>query len=320
MSMYDKAFLSDEAKKLHVIRDTLEKVYRLQDILRYFDNSELLRDSLALKGGTAINLLFCDLPRLSVDLDLDFAKNLSRDEMMEERNIITNLIGKHMVANGYSLSLKTKTSHSLDSLVYDYQNAGGTKDNVKIEINYSLREHVLPLKRIRMRSDILEGDFEVLSVSPEEIYAAKTVALLSRAAPRDLYDMNYMIRFNLLNETQMEQYRKCVVFYLAVTSHIPPISIDLTMMNSISTHDIRTMLLPVCRDLDAFQLEDAKKTVGDFLLHYLSLNHDELLFLREFRTGLFRPELLFEDAETLKRVKTHPMALWKNAKSRDWER
>ena len=32
MSMYDKAFLSDEAKKLHVIRDTLEKVYRLQDI------------------------------------------------------------------------------------------------------------------------------------------------------------------------------------------------------------------------------------------------------------------------------------------------
>ena len=41
----------------------------------------LLKESLALKGGTAINLTIFDLPRLSVDIDLDYAKNNSRDEM-----------------------------------------------------------------------------------------------------------------------------------------------------------------------------------------------------------------------------------------------
>ena len=48
-------------------------------------------------------------------------------------------------------------------------------------------------------------------------------------------------------------------------------------LQDISTHDLRTMLLPVCRDLDAFQLEDAKKTVGDFLLHYLSVTYSHRL-------------------------------------------
>ncbi|MDD4591841.1 MAG: nucleotidyl transferase AbiEii/AbiGii toxin family protein [Parabacteroides sp.] len=71
-----------------------------------------------LKGGTAINLLFFNLPRLSVDIDLDFCQNLSREEML----------------------------------------------------------------------------------SQIEIYASKTVALMTRAAARDLYDLNYMIRYGLFDE------------------------------------------------------------------------------------------------------------------------
>ena len=34
--------------------------------------------------------------------------------------------------------------HSLYSYVYEYINSGGVKDNIKIEINYSLRSHILP--------------------------------------------------------------------------------------------------------------------------------------------------------------------------------
>src|SRR5436190_17980235 len=37
---------------------------------------------LALKGGTAINLFFRDLPRLSVDLDLTYLKVAARDESL----------------------------------------------------------------------------------------------------------------------------------------------------------------------------------------------------------------------------------------------
>ena len=58
MPIFDKLQLSQRAKELHVVRDTFEKVCRLQEILRFFASSDLLRTSLALKGGTAINLLF----------------------------------------------------------------------------------------------------------------------------------------------------------------------------------------------------------------------------------------------------------------------
>ncbi len=68
MPTYDKRELSAKAKELNVVRDTFEKVCRLQEILRFIDSSDLLRSSFALKGGTAINLVLVDLPRLSVDI------------------------------------------------------------------------------------------------------------------------------------------------------------------------------------------------------------------------------------------------------------
>ena len=38
-----------------------------------------------LKGGTALNLFFFDLPRLSVDIDLNYIGQLDRQEMLLER-------------------------------------------------------------------------------------------------------------------------------------------------------------------------------------------------------------------------------------------
>ena len=320
MPKYDKTILAEKAKELHVVRDTLEKVCRLRDILRFIDSSDDLRNSLALKGGTAINLLFFNLPRLSVDIDLDFAENLPRDEMLKKRERIAALIEKFMLAEGYTRSPKSKTPHSLDSLVYDYVNTGGVKDNIKIEINYSLRAHMLPLQRIRLQSDIFDGDFEVLTVAPLEIYAAKTVALLTRAAVRDLYDLNYMVRSGLFDKNQLDLYRKTVVFYLAVATQTPPQTLDLSAMEAISAQDVKTALNPVVREMDIFQLEEAKKTVAGFLQSNLAFTEKERMFLQMFRKGQYRPALLSADAEMLERIKTHPMALWKAARYREPER
>ncbi len=60
----------------------------------------MLGESLALKGGIAINLTIFNLPRLSVDIDLDYAKNNSRDEMMAERADITDIIKRYMATEG----------------------------------------------------------------------------------------------------------------------------------------------------------------------------------------------------------------------------
>ncbi len=311
MPMYDKAQLAAEARKLHVVRDTLEKVYRLRDVLRFFDSSELLRNSLALKGGTAINMLFFNLPRLSVDIDLDFCENISGDNMIEKRNTIENLIEKHMAAEGYALSPKSKGYHSLGSLVYRYTNAGGMQDNLKIEINYSLRSHICPIRRMKMQPQLLDNEFEVNTVAAVEIYATKTVALITRAAARDLYDLNHMVRYGLFDEQQLELYRKCVIFYLAIATKTPILTPDYSAMNTITQHKIHTDLDPVIRDRDAFQLENSKNTVSNFLQSTLHMTEAERTFLLNFKNGKYTPELLFDDSEILGRIKAHPMALWK---------
>ena len=40
---------------------------------------------LVLKGGTALNLFLFDLPRLSVDIDVNYIGSADRDVMLEER-------------------------------------------------------------------------------------------------------------------------------------------------------------------------------------------------------------------------------------------
>ena len=85
---FNKRQLQKEADKYHYIRGTYEKVIRLVDILSYIRMEPNLFNNLALKGGTAINLTIFDLPRLSVDIDLDFTTNSSREEMMQKRKRI----------------------------------------------------------------------------------------------------------------------------------------------------------------------------------------------------------------------------------------
>lgn len=41
-----------------------------------------------------------DLTRLSVDIDLDYCRTTDREEMLADREVITDKISKYMVANG----------------------------------------------------------------------------------------------------------------------------------------------------------------------------------------------------------------------------
>ena len=143
----DRLTLGRMAKELGFVRDTLEKVCRLADVLKFMESDALLSEAIALRGGTAINLTIFDLPRLSADIDLDYCRSIDREKMLADRDIITDKISKYMNANGYTLSPKSKNYHALDSFVYEYVNCGGVKDNIKIEINYMLRCHVLPVAR-----------------------------------------------------------------------------------------------------------------------------------------------------------------------------
>jgi len=314
LSNYDIVYLGKKAEELGFVRDTLEKVTRLADILEYLNTNPILKDSLALKGGTAINLTIFNLPRLSVDIDLDYLITNSREEMLESRDVINSIIDRYMVSQGYSKNPKTKNPHSLDSWVYDYMGASGNKDNIMIEINYSLRSHVLEAEERPIITEHFSSEYKEKSLDPLEIYGSKINALLSRAAARDLYDARNMIHFGLFDESEEEMLRKCVVFYAAISARDKN-SINKTFdtkgIDSITNQKIKRDLLPVIKRKDDFELEPAKKLVKEYISELMVLTNEEKEFLDKFESGEYIPELLFEDKEIQDRIKKHPMALWK---------
>lgn len=311
MPEWNKLLLGKQAKELGFVRDTYEKVCRLTDILKFFENDALLGNSLALKGGTAINLTIFNLPRLSVDIDLDFSKNVTRDEMMATRSIINDRIEKFMKANGYLLSPKSKQYHALDSFVYEYSNSGGMKDNIKVEINYMLRCHVLETEQRHFESSWEPIGVSILSVAPIEIFASKIVALINRTAPRDLYDIYNLVKFGLIDESEEPLLRKCVVFYSAIGAESPPFEFQFNMIDQVTQNRIKTDLYPVLRNKDKFDLKTAQMQVKAWLESLLKLEDNEQEFLDAFRNKTYQPELLFESTEIVERIRNHPMALWK---------
>lgn len=316
MSSYNKTYLEQIAKEKGFVRDNLEKVIRLSEILRYFNQSELLRRSLVLKGGTAINLTVFQMPRLSVDIDLDFSQNCSREDMIEKRQMINNEIIAFMNNEGYSLKPRSKNPHTLDSWVFGYTNAGGNQDNIKIEINYSNRCHVLPIEERAINIDFL-GDIKVCTLSPIELFASKINALISRAAVRDIYDVHNMIQAALFKkEEEKTLLRKILVFYLAVGSSCKAEEVSLHFthfphIETLSFAQVRSNLLPVLSKKEKFNFTTTKQQVIDFLNHFLSFSEPEKEFIKHFNQREYRPEILFAETTILENIEKHPMALWK---------
>ncbi|OCZ49928.1 nucleotidyl transferase AbiEii/AbiGii toxin family protein [Dehalobacter sp. TeCB1] len=311
MYNYDKNYIAQRASNFGFIRDTLEKVYRLADILEHINSDPTLKGKLALKGGTAINLTVFNLPRLSVDIDFDYLSNDSKEEMLQNRMIINTALAKFMEFSGYKLSPKTKTPHSLDSWIYEYVNCGGNKDNIKIEINYSLRSHVFPAQEMRIVTEHFESEYNLNCLNALEIFGSKINALISRAAARDLYDVYNMIKFRLFDESEEQLLRKCVVFYAAISAREINKSFDTEAIDRITKYKIRTDLVPVLTKQDPFDLDSAKKAAKEYISEIMAVTPQEQEFLERFEVKEYKPELLFDDADIIDRIKSHPMALWK---------
>ena len=100
--MFSRNDIDNLAAELNFIRDNMEKVVRLCTILEYINTDPMLAEHLVLKGGTAINLLVMPLPRLSVDIDLDFSKNCDRPAMLRYRKTIARIEKRDVLRFGIS--------------------------------------------------------------------------------------------------------------------------------------------------------------------------------------------------------------------------
>jgi len=79
---YSRKDIEELAKQSCFLKDNLEKVLRLSSLLDLIFASAI-GENLVLKGGTAINFAYFNLPRLSIDIDLDYIQ-LSREKMMKK--------------------------------------------------------------------------------------------------------------------------------------------------------------------------------------------------------------------------------------------
>lgn len=311
MNTYNKNDIALLANKTYFLRDNLEKVLRLVDVLQYIAQNDKLSDCLVLKGGTAINLTVFEMPRLSVDIDLDFHRDCTLDGMLQHRAVINAEILAYMSSQGYSLSPSTKNPHSLDSWVFFYHNSAGNRDNIKIEINYSMRQHIFIPQKREIRVSFLSNIY-IRTLHPMELFGSKIKALIERHTCRDLYDVYNLLHSDLILTVDISLLRKIVVFYLAVGGNKKlSKEYDLSSIKQIKFSQIRATLLPMLRKGESFDFETAKVEVIEFLERLLSFTDTETAFIDYFVAKQYRPELLFNDDVIIANIRNHPMAHWK---------
>jgi predicted nucleotidyltransferase component of viral defense system len=169
----------------------------------------------ALKGGTAINLFYRDLPRLSVDIDLLYLPMENREDALENIKAalarISGLIQTRII--GANVINTTQLQENSLCLLVDAQGI-----RIKIELSPVIRGCVFPSPRMEVR-EIVEKHFgyaEIQVASLPDLYAGKLCAALDRQHPRDLFDVKLLLE----NEGLTEELRKTFLVFL-ISHHRP---------------------------------------------------------------------------------------------------
>lgn len=303
------------SKRTGFISSTVEKVDRLINILEWINNHETLENLLVLKGGTAINIAIFDFPRLSVDIDLDLNQNFKKEELQNVREYIISNLYKYLKANGYEISKrKSKNTYALDSIVAEYRDIKGNQENIKIEINYMNRVHILDTMKIELKTSIYQNrKIKINIVNPIEIYATKICALLDRIAARDLFDVYTLSKYDLFDGEEKKLLRECFMLeYLAINSYSLE-KLNIERIDKLSKQDIKTRLLPTLKDRNPrnSNVEDMKKAVRKYLQEIIKIDDKVIEFSNQINRGIYRPEILFSDKDIIQRIKEHPMIIWK---------
>ncbi len=194
----------------------------------YRDQVRLLLDILplvmaepvfALKGGTAINLFEWDLPRLSVDIDLTYLPNHDRAASLAA-------IGEALARIGTEIERRlpptrvTQARQGGEGMEVKL-NCQRVRTQVKIEVNPSLRGHLLPVRDLACGSLVqeqFEAFVEARCVSHGELFGGKICAALDRQHPRDLFDVKRLLD----QEGLVEEVRHGTI--AALVSHGRPIA------------------------------------------------------------------------------------------------
>jgi hypothetical protein len=177
---------------------TLERVIRLLDILDAFAADSLIAPRVALKGGTALNVFYAALDRLSVDIDLNYVGAAEKAHMDQDRPGLENRILRLMESRGYSAS-REPSEHAGGKWIFRYASVLGGAGSIEIDINYLFRTPLFGVGRIDSMALGDHGAKAVPVLDIHEIVAGKLVALITRRTARDLFDAHRIIAMSDLD-------------------------------------------------------------------------------------------------------------------------
>ena len=289
----------------------VEKVIRLCSILDDLSTMESFMGKLALKGGTAIILvLIPGLPRLSVDLDLDLAIDCSKEKMLQLRQQLDESLSAYCIEQGYTLD--KRENYSLCSYELLYDTVTGSRDKIKLDINYLARCHVFdPMVSSISHPFFNDIHIKVFHLQAVEIFGSKMGAFFERTKPRDLYDLYSLSQSGLMvSGEERNLLRKCAVFYSTIGNDSQEnwLGRDIDQLVQMSFSKIRSQLLPMLRiKAGAYPKAKIEGAVVDFVKVVMQLDENDKDFIEKFRFGEYRPELLF--GRQMKHLEHHPVAL-----------
>lgn len=306
--MFSKEYLQKIAQRTGFLVDSLQKQMTLLDLLREISRHPLLGKKFALKGGTAINLFWFPLPRLSVDIDLNYVGSPDRGMMLKERPLLEEQMKKLIESRGISVEHAPTDEHAGGKWRLRAPSALGGNFTLELDLNYLMRIPVLDIHEKQPYSLDEDYRFQFNSVGFEELFAGKIKALLERSAVRDLYDVSMLSRTSVgYDSTNLRR----ITILFGITSKWDWREMDFHTVDEIDQKMIDDELTPLVRQDEPLQIDlmksEAKKTLGS-ILNYGEKEKEFLnLFLDE---GEYKPELLFGDKEAEK-LKNHPAVLWK---------
>ena len=179
--------LAAEAERTGFRAEMMEKSVRLLALLDAIRDHPVLEGKLALKGGTALNLFVFNVPRLSVDIDLNYLGAASRGAMLEERPRIEAAIQAVFRREDFAVR-RMPEEHAGGKWSLRYSGAAGQSGRLDVDLNFMYRVPLWPVTTMDSRS---VGSWRATGIPVADLHelaAGKLCALLSRRKARDLFD------------------------------------------------------------------------------------------------------------------------------------
>lgn len=305
--------LAAEAEATGFRPDLLEKVAHLLGLLDAIQSHPFLQGKLVLKGGTALNLFILDVPRLSVDIDLNYIGAEDRDTMLAERPKIEQAI--HAVLSRERFNVRRiPGGHAGGKWLLRYQSASGQGGNLDVDLNFMFRIPLWPAMIIDSHKVGTWQATRIPVLDIHELASGKLVALLSRGQVRDLFDCHWILRMKNLDYKRL---RIGFVVYGAMNrTDWRTISVDNV---DLEVTDLIRQLIPTLSvksdDTPVKPMEYGNRLVKecrDGLSSVLPFSDTEHEFLNQLlEHGRIDSSLLTSDKALQKRIQSQPLLQWK---------